>query len=444
MSARSLIFVTLRTLRCAVFALSLALQAHAGNETYRVPPAMDHSAQPYAQPVLPSFLPSPMMLPAASWLPLEPLAAEMSLNGPRPYEVVGTVRDLPTPLSVVGSATSVSSRSPRPFATTTAQGGNALSLGIESSTSHGLRFHVRFSGVPHGTQAWVAADGNAMGPIDLESSGDLWTPLVFGSRAVLHILGSGNGVDTSIEIDKIAELTTNLRSPEPTVGACVTDIMCSTPLNEVPEMAVPSSATALIAFIEGGQVGICTGGLISQANTSEMQPYVLTANHCIASNAVAGTAEFFFDYYAASCSAAAPNLETLPRVSRATVLATAEYGDYSLLRMAAKPASGPNSRWYLGWWPRDFSQDAGTQLYRVSHPGGEPQKYSRHSVLAVSQTCQSLPRGAYVYSVTQVGGTEGGSSGAPTFIRQDGNHYIVGQLLGKCGPALEDVCNPQT
>jgi lysyl endopeptidase len=80
----------------------------------------------------------------------------------------------------------------------------------------------------------------------------------------------------------------------------------------------------------------------------------------------------------------------------------------------------------------------GTPLYRISHPKGAPQAFSRHSVDTAAGTCQGLPRGNFIYSRDTLGGTEGGSSGS---VVMNSQAQVVGQLLGSCGFDPENACD---
>lgn len=406
----------------------------------RDPSAADPNAPSHSEPVVPAFLPAPATLPSSAWLPLARQGADAQVKTvtPRPYEVVGSVRHLAETVALVGKRTAFSA-GVTPAARAISRSVNAISLGINSEGVHGLRLHLRLSDVPEGTRAWVQSDDNAAGPFELPSSGELWTPLVFGSRAVIHVIGSASQ-SASIEIDRIAELTTDLRQPEPQLGACILDIMCSTPKSELADIVKASTATAMIGFVSGNDFAVCTGGLINVASTSAYEPYILTAHHCISSSSEAASAEFFFDYYTSTCGGAKPDLARVPRVSRASLLTTGKYADFTLLEMSAKPAAGTNGRWFFGWDSTYYAESSLLNLYRVSHPAGNPQKYSRHAVAATGSTCNDAPRGGYIYSSTQTGGVEGGSSGAPAFIN-NGGYYIVGQLFGQCGASAEDGCN---
>ena len=80
----------------------------------------------------------------------------------------------------------------------------------------------------------------------------------------------------------------------------------------------------------------------------------------------------------------------------------------------------------------------GTDLFRLSHPGGAPQSWSTHDVNANDFTCRTLSRGTFIYSNDSAGATEGGSSGSPVL---NANGQVVGQLYGACGSNLNDTCD---
>lgn len=406
----------------------------------RDPSAVDVNAPAYVPAVVPAYLPAPAALPSSAWIALpEAIAPVAKTVAPRPYEVVGSVRDLPRRVRIAGPRQLVP-LDVAPLEAPVAGGSTAISLGVSGTHAHGLRLHLELTDVPPGTRGWVQADDNAVGPFDLPQSGEFWTPLVFGSRAVLHVVAGAAGSGT-IEIDKVAELTTDLRQPAPNLGTCMPDITCSTPTTELVDIKKASTATAMLVFPTGNDLGLCTGGLINVAATAAFEPYILTAHHCISGQITAAATEFFFDFHVPACGGSKPEVTKLPRVSGASLLVTGEYADYSLLQMASAAPSGANGRWYLGWDSGYYAETAALRLYRISHPHGEPQKYSRHSVNATTVTCSDAYRGGYIYSTSQVGGVESGSSGSPTFIVTNGAYYIVGQLFGQCGARPEDGCD---
>ena len=109
-----------------------------------------------------------------------------------------------------------------------------------------------------------------------------------------------------------------------------------------------------------------------------------------------------------------------------------------MLRLSSAPATDDGVAKYLGWNSTPVANTNGTHLYRISHPQGSPQAYSQQDVDTSKTTCQSLPRGTFIYSRDITGATEGGSSGSPVL---DSQGRIVGQLYGACGFNLNDVCD---
>ena len=87
---------------------------------------------------------------------------------------------------------------------------------------------------------------------------------------------------------------------------------------------------------------------------------------------------------------------------------------------------------FLGWTTTDYSHAGGTVLYRLSHPDGDPQFYTRHEVSATPDPadCADVPQGDFIYSKDVVGGTGVGSSGSPVYLE---DLRVVGQELGSCG-----------
>ncbi|MFP5284514.1 MAG: trypsin-like peptidase domain-containing protein, partial [Thermoanaerobaculia bacterium] len=116
----------------------------------------------------------------------------------------------------------------------------------------------------------------------------------------------------------------------------------------------------------------------------------------------------------------------------ATLLATSASTDFTFIRLSSIPAG----RGLLGWTTEPVP--AGTLLYRLSHPQGFHMAFSATSATTTGPTCGDAPRSRFLYSGAVLGGTLGGSSGAPV-VRSDGR--VVGQLLGACGPNAEEGCD---
>jgi hypothetical protein len=195
------------------------------------------------------------------------------------------------------------------------------------------------------------------------------------------------------------------------------------------------NAYASILFISGPFYYVCSGGLIADTDTGSEIPYFLTANHCVGRDREAKSLETFFQYVQPSCAAGSCSLPAESSTSGSTILATNKAGDYTLLQLWQPPPAGSA---FLGWNDDPVAFTNGTDLYRISHPGGAPQAYSEHSVDASAPTCRTWPRGERIYSRDTFGATEGGSSGSPVL---NASAEVVGQLSGACGYNLNDECD---
>ena len=229
--------------------------------------------------------------------------------------------------------------------------------------------------------------------------------------------------------------------PVSEVGAaqdsCLVDASCvgSGSLDVIADLR---KAVALLDFIDQDQEFICSGGLLKDSLPGSFIPYLLTANHCIATQAAASTLEAFWDFRTSSCGGAAPDLATLPRSNGATLLATGDASstsDFTLLRLAGVP----DGRFFLGWNANPGAVANGVKLHRISYPNAGPQGYSESTVRTSGVPfCSDVPRPAFVYAQDTEGATFGGSSGAPAVLS---GGFVVGQLLGGCGADPENGCD---
>ena len=146
--------------------------------------------------------------------------------------------------------------------------------------------------------------------------------------------------------------------------------------------------------------------------------------------------ETFFFYRASQCQSC-PD-PGAANTTGSTIVSSGRSSDYTLLRLSQNAPAGAA---FLGWTSSAVANTNGTNLYRLSHPKGAPQAYSEHVVDTSKPTCQSWPRGAWIYSRDLYGATEGGSSGSPVV---NGAGQLVGQLSGACGYNVNDVCDAES
>lgn len=298
---------------------------------------------------------------------------------------------------------------------------------VQAEGASRVRLKLTNVELPNDAILWVYGNsGNAIGfDASLAHAGTLWTPSVDGDTITLEVQAPAG---QSVSLDVAAVL--DLRNPREVIATgeeCIKDAKCETGLDEF------GGAVAHMQYISGNSAYVCSGGLIIDSRQT-FTPYFLTANHCISTAAEAASLETFWDYKAASCGGAPPSLGSLPRTSGSVILATDAPLDVSLLRLPSVPAG---QRYFLGW--TSTAVTAGTNLFRISHPGGQPQRFSISQVETSSATCQDTPRTRYIYSRPTYGTVVGGSSGSPVVL-SDGR--IVGQLSGGC-PGSANPCGTE-
>lgn len=312
-----------------------------------------------------------------------------------------------------------------------------------------IRLHFSPFDLPESAELYVySADGQAHGPYTGRGpvdDGELWTNSIFGDEVRLQVrVAAEEAADTRLVLRSVGYLGAGM--PMATAAFCSANADCVVNAACVTESAVTNArdAVAHMLFPSGGFYYICTGGLIADSDSSSVVPYFLTANHCISRSSEASGLETYFDHETTcnnpNCADPYPwptgtrNPDTLG----ATIVAGNKTGDFTLLRLSSAPATDDGVVRYLGWNSTPVANSNGVVLHRISHPKGSPQAYSAQAVSTSAVTCQSLPRGSFIYSRDTIGATEGGSSGSPVL---NGSGQIVGQLYGACGFNLDDVCD---
>jgi hypothetical protein len=438
----------------SLFVLSWVLAASAaaaqGVDPYTAPaPAAAGASAPAER--APRIAETFGLAPLAELAPLRaaeaPRLAELRAHNAAHRQPVqnGVVRELPRPVRVVLDAgllgrTAVEHAggllAPSRFDRLT--WGAAVKVG----ESYRLRLHLARVHLPAGARLWVHSAGEQAGPFGAEligPDGGLWTPSVGGDSVAIDVelpaAALAAGERFGFTFDRVAELVevpaadSGRAMPKDSSGngPCNIDLSCA-PSGQLPGLASLRHGIATINFVEQGGSFLCSGGLLATANRSGV-PYLLTANHCISDQGGASSVEADWDYYTSSCNGAPPDLATVPKSNGATLLATGDFNsasDYTLLRLNNLPAG----RVFLGWNASRGATADGTLLYRLSEPGGGPMNYvvTQSDSTITGPDC-NLPRPRFLYSKTIMGGTFGGSSGAPALLQ---NGQVVGQLFGGC------------
>lgn len=196
-------------------------------------------------------------------------------------------------------------------------------------------------------------------------------------------------------------------------GSCQNDVSCS------PTWTSVSKGVSRATFVKDGSSYLCSGQLINSL-AADLTPYWLTANHCVSSQTVASTVQFFWRYQTASCNGLPPTLAALQSSTGATLVASGAASDYSLLMVEGGLPSGLT---WVGWTSAAAAN--GTASASIHHPAGDYKRIS-FGTKASGTTCGGEN---HVRVNWTDGVTEGGSSGAGLF-RAD-TQQLYGQL--HCG-----------
>jgi V8-like Glu-specific endopeptidase len=337
----------------------------------------------------------------------------------------------------------------------TDDGGLVWTASVRSEGAAALQFRIYGFFLPPRAELWVYnAAGETHGPYTWagpHGTREFWTHSVSGSEAFVQLrmrgpVSQGDLRRLGFVIADVAHVDdASLRRGGP--GAAAAAGFCSYNASCVEsgecagtEWNNARNAVAHIRFVSGGFVYICSGGLV--ASSGSPGPYFLTANHCISRSREASSMEAYFQYRSTTACSASPTgcngPGSSPSTLGATIVSTNRTGDYTLLRLSEAP---PSDSYFLGWSTSAVANTSNTLLYRLSHPAGAPQAYSTHQVDTSKVTCNSWPRGNWIYSRDTFGATEGGSSGSPVL---NSSAQIVGQLSGGCGFNVNDNCDRES
>ncbi len=322
---------------------------------------------------------------------------------------------------------------------------------VQSAGATALRLRFADVQLGEGAQLYVYnTAGDAFGPYadDMVSdAGDFWSNIVSGEELRVQLVAPTREslMATSFTIADVAHIGPRFQVKAPKSepglkafcafnGSCITNAKCVLD-TYWSNIELLRRATAHYVFQVDGGSYICSGGLLNDSVPKTTVPYFLTANHCISTMAEANSIEAYWQF-TAPCGGNCYNAEgNVTSTLGATLLKTSYKQDFAFLRLKQMP---PASSVYLGWTADPVAHSHGTSLFRVSHPKGAPQAFSRHSVDRQAGTCDGIPRGSFIYSRDVRAGTEGGSSGA---VVTNANAQVVGQLLGACGLDPENGCN---
>ena len=319
-------------------------------------------------------------------------------------------------------------------------GSELLVFIIKSSGASGTGVHFRNFALADGEEVYVygtAPESIVFGPFTDKGpwgSGEFWSGTVDGDTIVIEFYkrtsGSGQGFEIFEVSHILAELDWRLGFNEPEVLNCEVDASCN-PVNE-------NNAVGRILYNDNG-LKVCTGTLLNDS-AYDQTPYFLTANHCVATQAVAQTVQVYWFYQTTSCNSEVLRSGIVHQTGGADLLNTQRTRDFSLLRLQN---NAPEGAVFSAW--TSASQQIGASVFGLHHPGrGLPPdiaSYLRRSTGSITDKLIPCPASGLTrgYKIDwTVGIIERGSSGSGLF--NSNTHQLVGVL--SCGPDPTTCSSP--
>ena len=328
----------------------------------------------------------------------------------------------------------------------TADAGRALHLRVTSAGARALRVALALRGLPAGAEVRVSgSDGVAMAePVDAATIGEslrlqgvYWTAVTEGETQVIELwLPADTDATPVVSVTNVSHLLAApsrlLKSTGPgTSQSCEENVACVAGGN--PALAQAANAVAKLIYTENGVSYLCTGTLISDGDASSQVPYMLTAKHCIDSDAAAATLNTFWFFQSSSCNGKdAAGYRQL--AGGAALLFADSATDVSLVRLRDR---APEGAWFAGWDATSLAP--GTSAVTLHHPAGDVKKVSLGQSLNAPDALATYTEVAW-----SSGSTEGGSSGSGLFTF-DGHEFVLRGALRGGSASCEtsgDVANP--
>ena len=326
-------------------------------------------------------------------------------------------------------------------------GGQAASLSITTPGALGIRLAIEAAQLPPGTEVRFASPENGekfgpYGPKELQptapSAGAVasqpepfWSAVLEGDTGVVEIfVPSSTFQPFTFRISRIQHLAYSLQNPDKRLidigfsDWCEIDVKCAT--------TYPSqlgASVAKIVFSDAGFTYLCTGTLLNDSVAGTYIPYLMTANHCVSAQAVAGTIDSYWFFERAYCGGPNPNSVT-HFTGGADLLFTTTTTDQTLLRMRDSAISTLNGIYFAGW---SVANPTNQTIVGLHHPEGDLKKWSQGVADGfAAYGSNTLGSGTHIKVRWSEGVTEPGSSGSGLFVYDTGaaQQLFVGTLHG--------------
>jgi len=255
---------------------------------------------------------------------------------------------------------------------------------------------------------------------------ETWLPSVAGNHVILVLQTQKNTLPEMKVVSfqfyylSVKDMAKALPCPLPT------------PCVENTEYQKVTTAVGRIDIPVGNGTILCTGTLLNVPDTSELEPYFITAHHCFEESDIRWNAiEVIWDFRIATCDEyAIPNVNTCPRTYGAENLAESLCLDAQFIKLKGEIPVGEYGRAYAGWNSTELS--SGLSVYGAHHPEGTFMKSAIGNIkrTEVDSCMDSLCTSIRYYTVEVLwneGITSQGSSGSGLFCKEFG-YQLVGML----------------
>jgi hypothetical protein len=320
-------------------------------------------------------------------------------------------------------------------AVTTAEGRKLWMLSLRSPGALGLRVHFRGFDVREGVAVVWTPDKDGVivrGPYTgkgPKKDGEFWTESLPGDTVLVEVTGEEEPQLEVLEIVHIDRQAPGISSSDGTLAPsaatwCELDAMCYDA-----SVVNPAARDAVVQlnFVSGSSQYLCSGTILNDLDNETVAPYLLTAYHCLHTQADVNTLEVVWFWQRASCGGTLPDYNKLPRVVGGTLLEsnpTDGGNDMTFIRLASPLPSGAS----LAGWTTAYSNSS----YGVHHPMGDWKRvtfFSDSNDYFLLGGCLFFDPTDYSWVKTEDGFIEGGSSGSP-LLNSAGQ--VMGQLYGIC------------
>ena len=273
-------------------------------------------------------------------------------------------------------------------------GGLSAAMAVGSPGAAALRALLEFSGAPAGMQVRFSspsapAEAVTVPPAELFANGtaqtgtaSYWSPPVEGDEIRIEIeLPPGSiASDLRLAVPRVSHMDVHPANLEH-IGAAAScdlladaaDAVCAS--TDKLQANLRHSVAKLLYTTRSGATGRCSGTLLNDYDAATQIPYLLTAEHCVPSNAVANSMVFYWFFERDSCDGEDPATVTRT-LGGGQLMTSSGLADAALLRLNREP---PADTWLSGWTTATMAR--GDRLVAVHHPGGDLKKLGTSAML---------------------------------------------------------------